>query len=758
VLSKMNTQQNENKPLLLAKNRKDLDLIGDSSSSSAPSSRVSKAVMLGLGLSATAALGTLGTYANHGGSVQNSNKQARLGNSDDSSSDVLTLTIGCSPQDLLKMLPFEPQSWQGTVGVKFVTKTMSPTFEFHKGLDMVQTPNCGVYQLPYQLGHESYFGFYLYEKANPHNHMSDIGAQVKGGALSDSSIRAYGWLNDLHAAKRDAKFEDIGEMKKMAINDAKIADAAAKKIAEKIFHSTTELITERKATAGGDEKVPELGLVEVRTYSNYGGTAKTKVDTIACDDTKKSCTFKTCDSTECKEFTKHDCKQGQPGCKVAADFKNPAVISLKTSEERKFFQSQMSPQELKRAENRDMIEKARAQMTQSVIEVPRRRTLLSKIFDIKNSVVNSIPKMGYGPEHPTRLIQYMASCTVKHGAVTGADDVEYYPRIYDSTNPGHTFVFGSCFHDRDHATCKLPTEVLAPGCPGTTATLASSESAITSSSSSTTAATSTTAAVVDTTHLTNANIQEEVAKCLGEEPLKGDCTGQKFGKMSNWDVSRVTDMSQLFDHPPLKNKQDRYSSFNGDLGKWDVTHVTSMKLMFSRALAFEGKNINQWDTKNVEDMQGMFKHADRFNAMISGWNTAKVKKMNVMFQNAFAFDQDIHKWDVSNCDDFTRMFAGTFDKGFSQDIRSWNIKPEARQVDMFFEAYNFQSKFVCDDADHGPLNSCVSASVSKTASTGMNEDAKKKMAMAKQFEEDADDDRDAADRSSLFERFKHWLS
>jgi len=175
--------------------------------------------------------------------------------------------------------------------------------------------------------------------------------------------------------------------------------------------------------------------------------------------------------------------------------------------------------------------------------------------------------------------------------------------------------------------------------------------------------------------------------------------------------------------------------------------------MFSRALAFEGKNINKWDVKNVENMSGMFKHADRFNAMISGWNTGKVRKMNVMFQNAFAFDQDISRWDVSQVNDFTRMFAGTFDKGFGQDITSWSVKPHARQVDMFFEAYNFQSKFVCDHVDHGPISSCVGAA----ASAGKSESELKEMAKKKAAEDEADDDTDVEEKASFFGRFKHWL-
>ena len=42
------------------------------------------------------------------------------------SADVVTLTLGCSPTDLLSLLPFEPKSWtKAEVGVKFVSSAIS---------------------------------------------------------------------------------------------------------------------------------------------------------------------------------------------------------------------------------------------------------------------------------------------------------------------------------------------------------------------------------------------------------------------------------------------------------------------------------------------------------------------------------------------------------------------------------------------------------------------------------------------------------
>ena len=194
------TNTAEEKPLL-AKARGALDSSSSASTSLSSNgfSRASKMVAGAAGLALVSA-GTLSASRAH---------QAFNGLGSAASADVVTLTLGCSPTDLLSLLPFEPKSWtKAEVGVKFVSSAMSKTFDFSRAKEMVSTSQCGVYQLPYQMSENSKFGFYLYEKGNPSNHMSDIGAQVKGGPVTESSIRAAGWLNDKNAATKNAKTID----------------------------------------------------------------------------------------------------------------------------------------------------------------------------------------------------------------------------------------------------------------------------------------------------------------------------------------------------------------------------------------------------------------------------------------------------------------------------------------------------------------------------------------------------------------------
>ena len=65
--------------------------------------------------------------------------------------------------------------------------------------------------------------------------------------------------------------------------------------------------------------------------------------------------------------------------------------------------------------------------------------------------------------------------------------------------------------------------------------------------------------------LTDTSIRAAVAS------MTADGFSSTYGHISTWDVSRVTDMRELFkDH----------SSFNQSLDGWDVSSVTDMSYMF----------------------------------------------------------------------------------------------------------------------------------------------------------------------------------
>jgi surface protein len=118
-----------------------------------------------------------------------------------------------------------------------------------------------------------------------------------------------------------------------------------------------------------------------------------------------------------------------------------------------------------------------------------------------------------------------------------------------------------------------------------------------------------------------------------EDPAKATV---KYGHISKWNTSLVTNMNGLFSHK---------RNFNGDISKRNVSNVTDMSYMFNCYIpgqevvsAFNG-DISKWNVSKVTNMEAMFMNSP-FNGDISGWNVSSVTSMGYMFYQT-SFNGDI---------------------------------------------------------------------------------------------------------------------
>ena len=189
------------------------------------------------------------------------------------------------------------------------------------------------------------------------------------------------------------------------------------------------------------------------------------------------------------------------------------------------------------------------------------------------------------------------------------------------------------------------------------------------------------------TPITDANIQTAVDLWVSD-PSAATTT---YGAISTWDVSQLTNMSELF--------RDK-TNFNDDISSWDVSSVTHMQGMFYNATAFN-QDIGAWDVISVTDMGVMFIQATSFNQPLNSWNVSSVTNMEAMFFQATSFNQPLNSWNVSSVTDMEAMFYGA--PLFNQPLNSWNVSSVTNMEAMFFQATSFNQ----------PLNSWNVSSVTK---------------------------------------------
>ena len=151
-----------------------------------------------------------------------------------------------------------------------------------------------------------------------------------------------------------------------------------------------------------------------------------------------------------------------------------------------------------------------------------------------------------------------------------------------------------------------------------------------------------------------------------------ECTNLgNMGDMNNWDVSHVTNMSNMFYEA---------STFNQPMEFWDVSHVTDMSSMFFYALSFD-QPIGIWNVSSVTDMSSMFCGAKEFSQQLGMWDVSHVTNMGLMFEFALSFNQPISTWDVSHVTSMVEMFDNAL--SFNQPIGTWNVSSVTDMSYMF---------------------------------------------------------------------------
>ena len=180
--------------------------------------------------------------------------------------------------------------------------------------------------------------------------------------------------------------------------------------------------------------------------------------------------------------------------------------------------------------------------------------------------------------------------------------------------------------------------------------------------------------------------------------------------VSDWDVSNVTNMEQMFaacrkltSLDCSRWKVDNVTRMNNMfhccdvveslyLSDWNVSKVTTMYYMFSACgklsyLDVSGWNFGDNDTVSVKDMGSMFNSCSNLEYIdVANWNVSKVKDMSGTFVGCGALKSlDVSRWNVGNVITMNQMFSNCRNLA-SLDLSKWNVSNVKRMASMFQNA------------------------------------------------------------------------
>jgi len=119
------------------------------------------------------------------------------------------------------------------------------------------------------------------------------------------------------------------------------------------------------------------------------------------------------------------------------------------------------------------------------------------------------------------------------------------------------------------------------------------------------------------------------------------------GPIGNWDVSRLRDLSGLF--------QDTVTTVPGggpggggglsSVSSWDVSNCYNFSSMFRNAKGLgDDLDLSGWRMSRAVDLSHMFESAEDFNGNLSSWSLDSAIDLSYMMKDAASFNGDVGSW------------------------------------------------------------------------------------------------------------------
>lgn len=132
-----------------------------------------------------------------------------------------------------------------------------------------------------------------------------------------------------------------------------------------------------------------------------------------------------------------------------------------------------------------------------------------------------------------------------------------------------------------------------------------------------------------------------------------NCTSLQTLDVSNWNVSKVTDFTQIFEETKIRQI---------DISNWNLSSAYSITAMFWGCTNLTNVDVSKLNTSSIVRFRGVFGGNQKMNFNnidVSNWNTRNGKEFGVLFKNCHLLTSlDLSNWDLSNATDVSDMFNG----------------------------------------------------------------------------------------------------
>ena len=155
-----------------------------------------------------------------------------------------------------------------------------------------------------------------------------------------------------------------------------------------------------------------------------------------------------------------------------------------------------------------------------------------------------------------------------------------------------------------------------------------------------------------TTHTVRFGFHEDLTNCAH---MFDHCVDITKIDASEWDSSRVTDMSKMFFYAGTNTT----TGIQLNPSEWNVSNVRDMSCMFSYA-SLGTTDFSSWGNQvyNVTDMSEMFNGQSNSNITFGVWNCSNLRDMSEFFGDNTFTSLDLSNWNVSNVENMCEMFRG----------------------------------------------------------------------------------------------------